>query len=164
MGVVAPRTQEGESQPSEAPARKGVRISFEKYVSIAKMVAVHIREKTADATSDDAGVRMSELINWYLSGLDLQNQEDTENMLKVQPCRDCWACCCLCAVRVQRTRASDGDEATIRSLTSGGVCRRDGGQLIKLVLKRLTREGVLIEIDHSEDPLLTVHPNYVTEQ
>ncbi|XP_020623054.1 zygotic DNA replication licensing factor mcm6-A-like [Orbicella faveolata] len=63
---------------SDQKSKSKLRLSFEEYRSMARTIAGHLRAEEYRAGDDDAGLRRSDIVNWYLTTIlkDIETEEE----------------------------------------------------------------------------------------
>jgi len=78
-GMVNGHTDTDTSKTDGDPKSKSkLRLSFEEYRSMARTIAGHLRAEEYRAGDDDAGLRRSDIVNWYLTTIlkDIETEEE----------------------------------------------------------------------------------------
>ncbi|XP_068625523.1 DNA replication licensing factor Mcm6 [Battus philenor] len=129
----------GQPVNGDSAPKKKLTLSFEEYKALSDMLVVFMRKEEAEAETrgeENAGMRKSAVVNWYLEQLVTQGQIENEDELVERKT----------LVEKVIDRLMYHDQVIIPLSTTG------------LKAKQKTPEQ---EIE--DDPLLVVHPNYVVD-
>merc|ERR1712168_1008791 len=140
----APQAESMETDTPETPAapssppKKSIKLTYEEYKSMANLFVLYMRRQEEEMEdTDNAGVRKSGLIDWYLR--EMESEIETENDLMEKK---------VLAEKVLY-RLVHHDHVIIQ-LDSTGLTGKG---------KHATDDQLVRE----DDPILVVHPNYVIQ-
>ncbi len=146
-----PMDQDGEDANAASRAdpqqKKQLRLSYEDYRAMANLMVHYLRRREAEtersATSAggaDTGTRKSDLLNWYLGEIEGEIESTEELSERKQ----------VAEKVIDRLTYQDN---VLIPLIKTGLAKKKGSSG--------TGSGV---VDTSDDPVLLVHPNYVSDE
>ncbi|KAI0231089.1 DNA replication licensing factor MCM6 [Lamellibrachia satsuma] len=121
-----------EASAEKTVPKKGLKLSYDEYKQMANLLVCYMRKLEETAGDDDAGIRRSVLVNWYLHEIEAEIDSETELMERKT------------IVEKVIFRLVHHDHILIELDTMGLKPKHSKEQLVK-----------------EDDPVLVVHPNYV---